>query len=118
MIGEDRLEFRTMLSRLASEATDIGLTHAEIAAIAGLPAGGWPICVAAQWSSDLEAWQEARLRNLSEVCSRLMMVFGADAPLWLRRASGRRELSPIAFLLSDRAALRALRDVLRLEDKD
>jgi hypothetical protein len=115
MIDDAALELRKVILRLASDAGELGVTHAEVATLIGLRPGAWPMDIPSQWAPDLTVWQETRLRHLEEVFRLLGSVYGVDAGHWLRRDNAATGLTPLKFLGLNGEALRALRDVLRAE---
>ncbi|MCP3732222.1 hypothetical protein M9978_17515 [Sphingomonas sp. MG17] len=114
MIDGGALDARLVIAKLETAAADLGLANAEVAAILFGRTDAWPMPLVDQWAV-MEKGQEGRLRDLLEICRMLAGVFGAEAVLWLRRPSGGSGITPLGFLKSDPGALRALRDVLRLE---
>jgi hypothetical protein len=115
MIDAGLLDVRAVIARLEASMGSVGLSRAEVVSILHLEAGGWPMPVVEQWRG-MEPWQEARLRDLDEVCRRLDRRFGAEAVLWLRGPNTAVGTTPLAFIRAHHDALRALRDALRREE--
>jgi len=84
-----------------------------------LPPGRWPLSPARarRWRPD--AWQEARLRHLVELCGLIRVAVGSEAATWLRTSNavmfGR---SPINVLLEEPNGLRGMLFRLRRECRE
>ena len=113
-MSDESYEVRRVIANLECRAADLGLTPTEVGKILLLKPGGWPLPISEQWAP-IERSREARIRDLREVLQSVQAVVGFHAMFWLRRPNGHSGISPLEFLMSDSDALRALRDVLRLE---
>lgn len=106
-----------LTGKLGRLSADLQLTDGEIEGILRLPPGVWPLGQARAMRWKPEAWQEARLRRLVEVLVMIEDRLGEDARAWLRNRNhallGR---APLDLLISEPAALRAIRDRLREEE--
>jgi hypothetical protein len=105
-----------LASRLQFAAGDIGLRDHEVETMIGLPTGSWPMRNSRRMNWHPDCWQEMRVRHLIEVCQRLATLFGPAAADWIRSEHPILRLTPLEFLYSNAAALRAMRDVLRAEE--
>lgn len=117
MNDDQQQEFRSIILKLQEEADYLGMRNAEIAAMLGMPRTAWPLPIDRQWEWQPEPWQEARVRQLAEVFLRLVAWLGPRGAVWLREVSPALAVTPVTFLMSGGPAVRALRDVLRLEGR-
>jgi len=110
-----RKEVYLLVRKLTLLADDAGLRGWEVERLIAVHPGVWPIPPAR-----FELWvptkdQERRIRMLVEVLANVAGLFGPEMRTWMRLRNVGIGTSPARFLLSDREALPAMRNALRLE---